>query len=88
MTKVIENQMMVIKKIKGIQDFTENKIDSIKNMMNLSVEDSGKSIATNNDESNKERIEIIIENSLEYFRFEINEIQKVSESNKERIKSA
>jgi hypothetical protein len=48
MTKVIENQMMVNEKIKHIQDLTENEIQSIKNMTNLSDEDSGKTIFENN----------------------------------------
>ena len=87
MTKVIENQMMVNEKIKCIQDFTENKIDSIKNMMNLSVEDSVKSIAANNDESNREQMKFI-ENSLESFRTEFNEIQKVTETMKKSANQA
>ena len=78
---------MVIKKIKVIQYFTENKIDSIKNMMNLSVEDSVKSIAANVVESNREKIKFV-ENILEIFKTEFNAIQKVTERMKKSANQA
>ena len=75
---------MLNQKIKGIQDFTENEIQSTKNMMNLSIEDSGNLIAENIDESNKERIQFI-KNSLESFRPELKEFHEVSETLKKSV---
>ena len=47
----------------------------------LSVEDSVKSIAANNDETNREKMKFV-ENSMDIFRTEFHEIQKVSETMK------